>query len=166
MSRYLDLIDRNTAGNRCDVTPLFADPVAFAELLDELVRRIGDTPFDVVVGVDALGFILGTGIALRTGKGLVVARKGGKLPLACDAVTFVDYTAQAKSLEMRFDALRPGARVLIVDEWVETGAQIRAVITLVERRGAVVAGIASLNIDADALPALSEYPCFHLHAGV
>jgi adenine/guanine phosphoribosyltransferase-like PRPP-binding protein len=51
--------------------------------------------------VDALGFILGTGIALRTGKGLVVARKGGKMPVACDGESFVD-------------------------EWAETGAQIRA----------------------------------------
>jgi adenine phosphoribosyltransferase len=166
MKRYLDLIDRNTTGNRCDVTPLFADPAAFAEALDDLVRRIGETPFDVVIGVDALGFILGTGVALRMGMGLVVVRKGGKLPVACDAEAFVDYTGQAKRLEMRFDALRQGMRVLIVDEWVETGAQIRAVAALVERRGAVVAGVAAINIDAEALPALGAYPCFHLHAGV
>ena len=165
MNRYLDLIDRNTTGNRCDVTPLFADHAAFARVLDDLVRLIGDTVFDVVVGIDALGFVLGTGIALRTNRGMVVARKGGKLPLACDAVSFVDYTGQTKSLEMRLDALRPGTRVLIADEWVETGAQVRAVIGLIERRGAIVAGIASLNIDADALHTLRAYPCFHLHAG-
>lgn len=162
---YLDLIDRNTTGNRCDVTPLFADAAAFTQLLDDLIHRIGDTPFDVVVGLDALGFILGTGIALRARKGLVVARKGEKLPLACDSVSFVDYAGQAKRLEMRLDALRPGTRVLIVDEWVETGAQIGAVITLIERQGGIVAGIASLNVDAEAMSKLSKYQCFHLRAG-
>src|SRR5688572_28940345 len=165
MKRYFDLIDRNATGNRCDVTPLFADPVAFGQMLDDLVRSLGDTPFDIVVGVDALGFILGTGIAMRTGRGLVVARKGGKLPIACNSVSFVDYTGQSKSLEMRADALRAGTRALIVDEWVETGAQVRAVITLIEWCGGLVAGIASLNIDQDAKPLLSNYPCFHLRAG-
>jgi adenine phosphoribosyltransferase len=166
MSNRLDLIDRDTTGNRCDVTPLFADPAAFAQVLDHLIRLIAETPFDVVVGVDALGFILGAGIALRTKKGLVVARKTGKLPLACDSESFIDYTGHAKGLEMRFDALHPGTRALIVDEWVETGAQVGAVIALIERRGGVVAGIAALNIDEAARPALGAYPCFHLHAGV
>ena len=165
MSHYLDLIDRTTTGNRCDVTPLFADPEAFAQMLDDLLGRIGDIEFDLVVAIDALGFILGTGIALRVGKGLVVARKGGKLPLACEVVTFVDYTRQTKRLEMRPDALRPGERVLIVDEWVETGAQVRAVIGLVEHLGGIVAGVASLNIDEGAEPGLHKYACFHLHAG-
>jgi len=163
--RYLDLIDRSTTGNRCDVTPLFADPVTFGEALDDLVGLIGGLTFDVVVAVDALGFILGTGIALRTGKGLVAARKGGKLPAACDAVSFVDYTGQTKTLELRPDALRQGARALIVDEWVETGAQVRAVLTLIERRGASVAGIAAINIDDAARPGLSNYPLFDLRAG-
>ncbi|HEV2293725.1 MAG TPA: phosphoribosyltransferase family protein [Tepidisphaeraceae bacterium] len=165
MTHYLDLIDRTTTGNRCDVTPLFADPEAFAQMLDDLLGRIGDLEFDLVVAVDALGFILGTGMAMRMGKGLVVARKGGKLPLACNPVTFVDYTGQTKGLEMRKDALRRGERVLIVDEWVETGAQICAVISLVEGLGGVVAGVASLNIDEGAELVLQGYSCFHLHAG-
>jgi adenine phosphoribosyltransferase len=133
--------------------------------LDDHVGLIGDTPFDVVVGIDALGFILGTGIALRTDKGLVVARKGGKLPLACDEESFVDYTGQTKTLAMRFDAIRTGTRALIADEWLETGAQVRAVIALLERRGARVAGIASLHIDDEAIATFGAYPCFHLGVG-
>ncbi len=160
MNSYLDLIDRNTTGNRCDVTPLFAEPAAFAEVLDNLGGPVGDLPFDIVLGIDALGFILGTGLALRAGKGLVVARKGGKIPVACDYTAFVDYSGQKKRLELRPDALRPGTPVLIADEWVETGAQVRAVISLIERRGAVVAGIASLNIDDVAKPKLGYVSVF------
>lgn len=162
MSDYLRLIDRDTTGSRCDVTPLFADPKAFAQLLDDLARQFDGTEFDRVAAVDALGFILGTAIALRTGKGLVVVRKGGKLPVPADVAEFVDYTGQTKSLELRRDAVVPGTRVLLVDEWVETGAQVRAAISLVERRGGVVAGVASINMDAEAAGALRQngYRCF------
>lgn len=162
MKRYLQLIDRETTGNRCDVTPLFADPAAFSEMLDDLLDLTASVEFDFVLGVDALGFILGTGLALRSRRGLVVARKGGKLPVAANSVSFVDYTGQSKALELRKDALPKGARVLIADEWVETGAQVKAVIQLVQDAGAAVAGIVAIKINPDADPALREYPCFKL----
>jgi adenine phosphoribosyltransferase len=159
---YLRLIDRDTAGCRCDVTPLFADPAAFAGLVDDLVGRLAGAAFDVVAAVDALGFVLGTAVAVRTGRGLVVVRKGGKLPVRADAAEFVDYTGRPKTLEVRPDAVPAGARVLVVDDWVETGAQVRAAISLVEGRGGVVAGVAAINIDAAAGAALAArgYPCF------
>jgi adenine phosphoribosyltransferase len=156
------LIDRDTSGSRCDVTPLFADPQAFSRLLDDLTRQLAGTEFDQVAAVDALGFILGTALALRTGKGLFAVRKGGKLPVRADAAEFVDYTGRSKSLELRRDAVVPGTRVLLVDDWVETGAQVRAAISLIERRGGAVAGVASINIDAEAGAALTRagYRCF------
>ena len=147
---YLRLIDRQTTGNRCDVTPLFADPDAFAGLLDDLLGRLAEVEFDLVAAVDALGFVLGTGLAIRTHKGLVTVRKGGKFPVKADAAEFVDYTGKRKSLELRPSVVVAGQRVLVVDEWVETGAQVRAAITLVEKRGGVVAGVAAINIDAEA----------------
>jgi len=116
---YLALIDRKTSGNRCDVTPLFADYVAFSALVEPLA-------FEVVVGIDALGFILGAVLALRTHVGFVPVRKGGKLPGAVDSAECVDYTGQPKTLELRRDALEPGTRVLLVDEWIETGVQVGA----------------------------------------
>ncbi|HET9980668.1 MAG TPA: hypothetical protein VFQ32_09495, partial [Ktedonobacterales bacterium] len=133
--------------NRCDVTPLFADYAAFSALVNDLAELVEPLAFDVVVGIDALGFILGAALALRTHTGFVPVRKGGKLPLAVDSAECVDYTGQRKTLELRCDALRPGTRALVVDEWIETGAQARAAIQLIEGQGGVIAGIASLHMD-------------------
>jgi adenine phosphoribosyltransferase len=147
---FLSLIDRQTTGNRCDVTPLFADGEALAALVDHLLAQMSGVPFDRVAAIDALGFILGTAIAVRAGKGVIAIRKAGKLPVACERREFVDYTKQTKSLELRPDILRRGERLLIVDEWIETGAQIKAAIELIEPLGAIVAGVVTINIDADA----------------
>jgi adenine phosphoribosyltransferase len=151
---YLALIDRKTSGNRCDVTPLFADYVAFSALVEPLA-------FEVVVGIDALGFILGAVLALRTHVGFVPVRKGGKLPGAVDSAECVDYTGQPKTLELRRDALEPGTRVLLVDEWIETGAQAQAAIQLIEGQGGIIAGIASLHVDDNEQtePLRARYHC-------
>ena len=147
MKDYLSLVDRNTRG-RCDVTPLFADRKAFSQLADDLARPFFGSSIDVVVAIDALGFILGTAIAEHLEVGLIPARKGGKLPVEAIRETFVDYTGEEKALELRPDALKPGAAVLVVDEWIETGAQVSAAVALVERAGARVAGIAAISIDS------------------
>ena len=83
---YLALIDHQTNGQRCDVTPLFADYAAFSALVDDLAALVEPLAFDVVAGIDALGFILGAALALRTHTGFVPIRKGGKLPVAVDAL--------------------------------------------------------------------------------
>ena len=161
MKPYLSLVDRNTQG-RCDVTPLFAYREAFSQLADDLARPFLGSDIDVVVAIDALGFILGTAIAERLGVGLVPARKGGKLPVETIRETFVDYTGEEKALELRTDAVKPGAAVLIVDEWIETGAQVSAAIALVERAGARVAGVAAISIDrCPATDALREQHTVH-----
>jgi len=146
MKAYLSLVDRNTQG-RCDVTPLFADREAFSQLSDDLARPFLGSDIDIVVAIDALGFILGTAIAERLEVGLIPARKGGKLPVETIRETFIDYTGEEKTLELRPDALKAGAAVLIVDEWIETGAQVSAAVALVKRAGARVAGIAAISID-------------------
>lgn len=162
MSSYLHLIDHNTRGPRCDVTPIFADHDAFSALVEDLGGHFDGTRFDLVAGIDALGFILGTALAVRAGVGFVPIRKGGKLPVECDSVGFVDYSGEAKSLEVRRDAIEPSARVLVVDEWIETGAQVMSAIELIERQGGVVAGVATINIDDnEATRTLRQkYDCF------
>ena len=147
MKDYLRLIDTQTEGSRNDVTPLFADAAAFSALVADLVAPFDTTEIDLVAGIDALGFILGTAVAIRLGKGFIPIRKGGKLPVLTDTVEFVDYTSEQKSLELRIGAIRPGAKVLLVDEWIETGAQVQAAVKLIERQGGVVAGITTINID-------------------
>ncbi len=143
---YLRLIDE-PAGKRCDVTPLFADSEAFAALVDDLLALFADAPFDVIAGIDALGFVLGGAMAIRAGRGFIAVRKGGKLPVAADRVGFVDYTGETKALELGHNAVTPGMRVLIVDEWIETGAQVAAAATLVDRQGGIVVGVAAIAAD-------------------
>ena len=151
MDDYLRLIDKQTQGRRYDITPLFANFQAFSALVEDLIHPFAKIKFDCVAGIDALGFILGAAIAVRLEKGFVPVRKGGKLPVRTDVAEFVDYTAQNKSLELKVGAIRAGTRVLVVDEWVETGAQVQAAIELGEKQGGVVIGVATINIDDNAV---------------
>lgn len=164
MKDYLRLIDTQTPGPRCDVTPLFADPSAFAALVTDLCSPFQSTAIDYVAGIDALGFILGTAMALHLNKGFIPIRKGGKLPVDVTAVEFVDYSGQPKTLELRQGSIQSGDRVLLVDEWIETGAQVGAAVDLIEGAGAVVAGIAAINMDDN--PGVrrlrKKYMCFAL----
>jgi adenine phosphoribosyltransferase len=161
MKDYLGLIDVNTSGRRNDVTPLFADAAAFSELITDLAAPFAPAKIDLVAGIDALGFILAAAIAVHFGKGLVPIRKGGKLPVQVDRQEFMDYTGESKSLELRSGSLQPGTRVLLVDEWIETGAQIMSAIKLIERQGGIVVGIAAINIDLNdkTRSILEKYPC-------
>lgn len=147
MNNYLNLIDVNTKGPRYDVTPLFADFNAFSALLDDLLAPFETDDFNYVAGIDALGFILGAAISIRAQKGFIPIRKGGKLPVDKVSTRFIDYSGKEKSLEMRLDAIQPGARVLLVDEWIETGTQINAAIELIEKLEGIVVGIAAINMD-------------------
>lgn len=135
--------------------------------MDDLARRFADVEIDRVAGVDALGFILGTALAFRLQKGFLPIRKGGKLPTHVERADFVDYRQERKSLEIRADAVTRGERILIVDEWIETGAQMKAAIELVERLGGTVAGVATINMDENNLTrALREkYNCQAIRRG-
>ena len=147
MKNYLDHIDTSTLGRRYDVTPLFGNYQAFSALLDDMLELCQEIEYDTVAAIDALGFILGSAIAVRSEKPLVPLRKGGKLPVEVDKASFIDYTGKEKSLEIRLDALEPSNRVLLVDEWIETAAQVEAAISLIERQGAQVAGVLSIVAD-------------------
>ena len=147
MRSYLRKIDTRTSGDRYDVTPLFADFDAFNALVSDLVDLHRMARPNVVACIDALGFILGTAIARELGVAIVPIRKGGKLPVEADRETFVDYSGQEKALELRPDAIAPDHRVLLVDEWIETGSQVSAAIRLLERRGGDIVGIATIHMD-------------------
>lgn len=163
MVDYLKLIDRETQG-RCDVTPLFADHDALSTLAEDLLAPFPLDTFDIVAGIDALGFVLGTSIALKAGKGLLPIRKGEKFPVAVDRVSFIDYSKTEKALEIRQDALQPGMRVLIADEWIETGTQVSAAVELIEKQSGIVAGITTINIDKNPKTQRlqEQYKCFYI----
>jgi len=147
MRPYLRKIDTHAKGGRYDVTPLFADVAAFDSLVSDLVALHQDAGANAVVCVDALGFVLGTAIARHLRVGIVPMRKGGKLPVESEREHFVDYSGEEKALELRHDALSADQKVLLVDDWIETGSQIRAAIRLVEKLGATVVGIAAIHMD-------------------
>lgn len=149
MKSYLRTIDTATIGNRYDVTPVFADAQCFAQLVEDLAAPFLDARVDYVACIDALGFILGTAIARRLEVGLIPIRKDGKLPVEVESEEFRDYSGDLKSLEIRKDALPPQSRVLLVDEWIETGAQVLAAASLVEAQGATIIGVASVNMDTN-----------------
>ncbi len=161
MKDYLQRIDTDTQGPRYDVTPLFADYDAFSSLVADLLGHFADVEFDCVAAIDAIGFVLGAAMAIRAEKGIVLIRKVGKLPVQTITASFVDYTNQVKSLEIRADAFPLGTRVLLVDEWIETGAQVQAAIELIEQQGGIVAGVASINMDENDLTQRlrKEYNC-------
>ena len=115
--------------------------------MDDLVAPFDAADVDLVAGSDAMGFVLGSAIAVRLGKGFLTLRKAGKLPVECDTVEFVNYSGSMQEMEMRTPAFRPGTRVLLVDQWVETGGTMDAGVRLVEGQGGVVAGIATVCIE-------------------
>ncbi len=134
-----------------DLTPLFADAAAFHELIGHLTAAAaGLGPVDIVVGVEARGFILGAPVADRLGAGFVPLRKAGKLP---DAVLSASYDLEygQATLEIHADALSPASRVLVVDDVLATGGTLAAAGALVAEAGATQVG----NLVAIELPALS-----------
>ena len=118
----------------------------------------------MVAGLDAFGFILGAPIALKLKKSFVPIRKGGKLPGIKGTIirtSFIDYSKKRKSLEISTNAIKKGDKVLIVDEWIETGTQMKAAIRLIEKLGGTVIGISVLcsHKNAKTKPLFDKYNC-------
>jgi len=126
-----------------DITTLIKDPVGFRLVIDGLTQRYleNGVDFDVVVGIEARGFILGSALAYTLGKGFVPVRKPGKLP--ADVVS-QEYELEygTDKVEIHIDAILPGTRVLLVDDLLATGGTALAAATLVEKVGGVVAEMA------------------------
>lgn len=147
---YLPLMAPNTKGPKfawLDPTSIYINAKAFHALLDDLCAPFSSDEVDVVAGLDAMGFVLAAGIAARLGTGMLPIRKAGKLCVETDAVTFTNYSGRTQDMEMRKPAFAPGTRVLLVDQWIETGGTMEGAISLVERQGGAVAGLAAIAIE-------------------
>lgn len=151
MKDYLALIDRCTLGlpgMRCrDITPIFADPEALDALTTDLCCNLRAGEVDAVVGLEGLGFILATVIAVRLKKPLIPIRKAGKLPVRVARLELPIVRDESRTLELRAGALGQDARVLLVDDWIKSGTQIAGAIQLVEGEGARVVGVVALNLE-------------------
>jgi len=130
-----------------DITPLLDDPVALRTVVGSLAAagrdESGRPVVDKVLGMESRGFILGAPVALELGVGFVPVRKAGKLPRATHAVSYALEYGRA-TLEIHRDAVRPGERVLLVDDVLATGGTARATVELVGRCGAEVHACAVL----------------------
>ncbi|WP_433323961.1 adenine phosphoribosyltransferase [Spirillospora sp. CA-294931] len=126
-----------------DITPLLADHVAFAGVVDAVVNHYGRGTVDKIVGIEARGFILAAPVAYHFGAGFVPVRKKGKLPSRTLEETY-DLEYGSETIQMHADALGPGERVLIVDDVLATGGTAGATAELVRRGGGEVVGLSVL----------------------
>lgn len=126
-----------------DITPILQDPEAFKYVISKITEYAKDLSVDVVVGPEARGFLFGVPTALDLGVGFVPVRKPGKLPRAVETAHYeLEYGTD--SLCIHADAIKPGQKVLIVDDLLATGGTLKATIELIERLGGEVVGCAFL----------------------
>ena len=128
-----------------DITPLLQDPQVFRILIDAFVHRYmqRDLRPDVVAGLDARGFILGSVVAYELGVGFVPIRKKGKLPFTTVQETY-ELEYGSATVELHTDAVKPGDRVLLIDDLIATGGTMMAGKKLLEKLGAQVMEGASI----------------------
>jgi adenine phosphoribosyltransferase len=126
-----------------DITPLLADPWAFAAAVDALCAPFNDAGVEYVAAVEARGFIFGAAAAKTLGVGFVPIRKKGKLPFKTESVSY-DLEYGTDTLQVHRDAIRKNAKVLMIDDLLATGGTMAAACKLIEKIGGQIAGIAFL----------------------
>ena len=126
-----------------DITPLMADGEAFKSSCQELVDFAKELGAEIVAGPESRGFIFGCPIAYELGVGFVPIRKPNKLPREVINVSY-DLEYGSNTLCMHKDAIKPGQKVIIVDDLLATGGTMKAAIELVEKLGGIVVGLAFL----------------------
>lgn len=122
-----------------DITPLLADGDAFRSACKELADFADKLGVDVIVGPESRGFIFGSAVAAMLNKGFVPVRKPGKLPRETKSVSY-DLEYGSNELHMHLDAIKPGQKVVILDDLLATGGTINATIDLIEQLGGEVVG--------------------------
>jgi len=123
-----------------DITTLLKNPAGFRGVIDGLKDHYSSAQVDVVIGIEARGFIFAPALAYALGAGFVPVRKPKKLPAECARVTY-DLEYGTDTLEMHKDALDEGKRVLIVDDLLATGGTASAAARMVKELGGTVVGI-------------------------
>lgn len=122
-----------------DITTILKEPNAFKEAIDQMINRVKDLDFNVILAAEARGFVVGAPLAYALNKSLVPVRKPGKLPAS---TLRRDYELEygSDSLEIHLDAINPGDKVLIVDDLLATGGTSSIIKDMVIEMGAEVAG--------------------------
>ena len=152
MSKGMKMIDKINAAIRSipdfpkpgiifkDITPVLRDPELFSAVVTLIADQWRDQELDAVAAVDARGFIMGAAVAYELGLGFVPVRKAGKLPWDTVSASYaLEYGTN--TVEMHADGVKPGEKILLVDDLLATGGTAGAAASLIEGLGATVAGI-------------------------
>jgi adenine phosphoribosyltransferase len=139
-----------------DITTLLKDKTGSAQLIDAFAQYYIDKRVDLVLGIEARGFIFGPALAYRLNAGFVPVRKPGKLPAETVQVHY-DLEYGSDTLEMHKDAILPGQRVIIVDDLLATGGTMQATIDLVKQLGGEIVGL-TVAIELDFLKGRQRFP--------
>ena len=132
-----------------DITTLLKDKGGFHKVIDALTEQIRPYNADVVLGIEARGYIFAPALAYKLGAGFVPVRKPNKLPAAVERISYeLEYGMD--TLEIHKDAVKPGMRILIADDLLATGGTSLATVRLVEKLGGKVVGV-SFVIELEAL---------------
>ena len=123
-----------------DVTTILQDAEGFKLAIDEMIKLLDGVDCDVIAGAESRGFVFGAPIAYALGKPFVLIRKKGKLPCETVEKTY-DLEYGTATIEMHKDAVKPGQKVVIVDDLIATGGTTKAMINMIERLGGEVAGV-------------------------
>jgi adenine phosphoribosyltransferase len=146
-----------------DITTLLKDKTGFAQLIDALAAHYIEERIDLVLGIEARGFIFGPALAYRLNAGFVPVRKPRKLPAPVARVTY-DLEYGSDTLEIHMDAIKPSQRVVLVDDLLATGGTMEATVKLVKQLGGKIAGL-GFAVELDFLKGrdrFSEYDVFSL----
>jgi len=132
-----------------DITTLLKDKAGFRKIIDQLTDQIRPFQADVVLGIEARGFIFAPALAYHLGAGFVPVRKPNKLPAPAERISYeLEYGMD--TLEIHRDAIKPGTRVVIADDLLATGGTSLATVRLVEKLGGTVAAV-SFVIELEGL---------------
>jgi len=139
-----------------DITTLLKDKTGFAQLIDALAAHYIERKIDLVLGIEARGFIFGPALAYRLNAGFVPVRKPRKLPAPVARVTY-DLEYGTDTLEIHQDAIQPGQRVILVDDLLATGGTMEATVKLVNQLGGSIAGL-GFAVELDFLKGRERFP--------
>lgn len=141
-----------------DITSVIQDPNGLKLAIDEMQKLLKDVEFDVIAGIESRGFIFGMPIAYNLGKAFIPIRKKGKLPAETVSVSY-ELEYGTATIEMHKDAIKPGQKVIVVDDLIATGGTVEAAAKLIEEVGGEVSKMLFLIelVDLGGREKLSKY---------